>query len=206
VTTEDTQPIGETFEPVAPEPGPPPETAAEAAPGGAPFEPAPVEPIPTARPKARSGLAGWINVALGLALAIAVGGVAFAAGRMTAPGSAAGANSLGSGPNGRVFSGNGYFPGGGANGGAGGPRVFGGGASVEGTVTAVSAGSITIKTASGQEITIALDSATTYHQQSAATSTDVKTGGTVIVRLGLGRAGSGTQTGPTANDITVVPQ
>jgi hypothetical protein len=134
--------------------------------------------------------------------------VAFAAGRMTAPASAAAANGLPG--NGRTFVG-GYFPGGATGPGTGqdgknGPRAFDGGASIQGTVTAVTADSITIKTASGQEITIALDSTTTYHQQSSATSSDVKSGGTVIVRLGLNRSGSGSAAGPSATDVTVVPQ
>jgi hypothetical protein len=71
----------------------------------------------------------------------------------------------------------------------------------------VSAASITCRTASGQEITIALDPTTTYHRQTSATSNDVPTGGTVIVRLGFGGDGSRseTPTGPTANDVAVVP-
>lgn len=190
MTTESTQP----FQPVAPEPGPPPEPAA------------PPESTPAPGRKAM-GTPRWLNVALALAVAVAIGGVAFAAGRMTAP---AGFARLGNGPNGRVFSGDANGPGevqgGGPNDGQGGPRAFAGAASIEGTVTAMTADSMTIKTASGQDITIALDSTTTYHQQSSASSSDVKTGGTVIVRLGLGKAGSGTQTGPTANDVTVVPQ
>jgi hypothetical protein len=208
MTSDDTQPIeghgpddplARPFEPAAPEPGP--------------FEVPPQPVSPTAPPTKRRGTVSWINVALGLALVVAVGGVAFAAGRMTAPASAAGANGR-VGQDGRIFSG-GYFPGGpGGNGGQGqGPRVFGdGGAAVQGTVTAVTADSITIRTASGQEITIALDSSTTYHQQSNASASDVTTGGTVIVRLGFNRTGaggpaaSGAPTGPTATDVTVVPQ
>jgi hypothetical protein len=189
------EPGTEAFQPAAPEPGP--------------FE-VPPQPVAIAKPRGR-GAASWINVALGLALAVAIGGVAFAAGRMTAPAAAAAGGPNG-GPNGGRFFGNGYFPGGGAfpgdRNGQGGPggRTFGG-ASIQGTVTAVTADSITIKTASGQEITIALDSTTTYHQQTSATASDVKTGGTVIVRLGFDGNGSGseTPTGPTANDVTVVP-
>ncbi len=205
MTTDDTQPAPNPADPAGPPAGQPPE------PG--PFEvpPQPVTPIPAAKP--RSGVTSLINIALGLALVVAVGGVAFAAGRMTAPALAAagGPQTLGNG--GRGFTGNGYFPGG--NGGqGGGPRVFGdgGGASIQGTVTAVTPESITIKTASGQEVTVALDSTTTYHQQSSASASDVKTGGTVIVRLGFNRTGtggptaSGAPSGPTATDVTVVPQ
>jgi hypothetical protein len=216
--SDETQPI----QPVEPEPAGMPSPAvapAAVAPAVAtdmpslPPQPA-VETAPAPRPKGR-GPAAWINVALGLALAVAIGGVAFAAGRMTAPASVS-AN----GGDGRIFSGNG--PGGlqfgGPNSGKDGqagqggqePRVIGdgGGPSIEGTVTAVTADAITIKTASGQEITIALDSGTTYHQQSSATSSDVTAGGTVIVRLGFNRngAGNGGASGPTAADVTVVPK
>jgi hypothetical protein len=161
---------------------------------------------------AKSRGMSWINVALGIALAVAIGGVAFAAGRMTAPQTAA-ANGN---PNGgfRGQFGNGYFPGGGyfggGNGGGGLGRLGGGGASVQGTVTAVTPTSITLTTAGGQTVTIALGSSTTYHQQSSATSADVKTGGTVIVRIGFGggQAGGPTASGAprlSASDITVVP-
>jgi hypothetical protein len=172
-----------------------------------PFVPAPTQPIPTAplNPAGR-GSGMWINVALGLALVVAIGGVAFAAGRMTAPPAAAGF----SGASGRTFQG-GSFPGGG-NGGTGGAggvgRGFfgGGGAALEGTVTAVTSDSITITTTTGQTVQIPLSSSTTYHQQAAASSSDVKTGGTVIVRLGLG--GQTIAEGPTsraATDVTIVP-
>lgn len=210
MTSDDTQPVPSPASPAAsPDASAPPSEPVTPEPG--PFEVAPQPVTPTPAPKTRGGASSWINVALGLALVIAVGGVAFAAGRMTAPASAAGAGGL-NGPGGRTFVGDGYFPNGFPGGKGGGQGAFGGGASVEGTVTAVTADSITIKTASGQEITIALDGTTTYHQQSSATASDVKTGGTVIVRLGFNRnrtggpAASGAPTGPTATDVTVVPQ
>jgi hypothetical protein len=194
--TEPTEPI-DSFQPVPPEPGPldvPPQTVA-AAPRVAP----------------RRGPASWINVLLGLAFAVAIGGVAFAAGRMTAP-SAAAANGLDgrTGNGGRVF-GNGELRGnfGGGNGGNGGPGAFGrggGGASIEGTVTAISADSITIKTASGQDVTFSLTPTTTYHQQSTATAGDVKTGGNVLVRIGFNPGTGEIQTAPSVTDVTVVPQ
>jgi len=191
-STPPTQP----FQPAAPEPGH--------------FE-VPPQALTPMKPKG-GGMASWINFALGLALAVAIGGVAFAAGRMTAPATAAANGGGGAGgPNGRFFQ-NGEFPdgfggnGGNRPGGAGGFRGAFGGASIQGTVTAVTPSSITIHTASGQDVTIALDTTTTYHQQSSATSSDVKTGGTVIVRIGFGgQPGSETPTGPTANDVTVVP-
>jgi hypothetical protein len=192
MTTEPTQP----FQPVTPEPGPAPE------PGVAPTESVP----PPARPARKSGTPGWINVLLGLAVVVAIGGVAFAAGRMTAPAAAAnngfGRNVPGGFQGGGYF-GRGYF--GGPGNGQGGRGLFGaGGATIQGTVTAITADKITITTAGGQAVDIALDGSTTYHLESSAASSDVKTGGTVIVRLTLRQAG-GTQTGPSAGDITIVP-
>jgi hypothetical protein len=184
-----------SFQPVAPEPGP--------------YDVPPQAVAPAPRTTARRGPASWINVLLGLAFAVAIGGLAFAAGRMTAPAAAA-ANGLdGRTGNGRVF-GNGEFPGnfGGGNDGKGGPAGIerAGGASIEGTVTAVSADSITIKTASGQEVTFSLTPTTTYHQQSTATAGDVKTGGNVLVRIGFNPGTGETQTAPSVTDVTVVPQ
>lgn len=190
MTSEPFQPVAqEPFQPTPPEPAQP----------VPPTQP----PAPASAPRSGSSASRWINGALGLALVVAVGGVAFAAGRMTAP---APTSAFGGDGNRTFQLGGGYFPGG-ANGGPGG-RTFagGGGASIEGTVTAVTADSITITTASGQSVTLALDGTTTYHQQASASAGDVKSGGKVIVRLGLRAPGSGeTQTGPTASDITIVP-
>ena len=189
---------GETFQPAAPEPG-----GHEVLP----------QAVVAAKPVARGGGMSLINIALGVALVIAVAGVAFAAGRLTAPATAAA-----TGGSGRTFPGGGNFPGGGDFGGGPGGYFGGrnggfggganGGASIQGTVTAVGPDSITITTAGGQAITIGLDSATTYHQQSSATSGDVKTGGTVIVRLGFrGQDGPTASGAPrlSATDVTVVP-
>lgn len=192
MTTEPTQP----FQPVAPEPIP------------QPSEEPPVEPVAAARPKPRSATPGWINIALGLAVAVAIGGVAFAAGRMTAPTAVPGANNgfgrnVPGGFQGGGYGRGGYF--GGPGNGEGGRGAFGaGGATIQGTVTSISADKITITTAGGQTVDIALDGTTTYHLESSASSGDVKTGGTVIVRLTLRQAGS-TQTGPSASDISIVP-
>jgi len=203
VTPDPTQPTqapqptepGQAFQPVAPEPGP--------------FQ-VPPQPVPAAQPKAKTRGTSWINVALGLALAVAVGGVAFAAGRMTAPQTAAanqGADNGGFRGQGGYFPGGRTFPGGGqGNGGFG--RLGGGGASVQGTVTAVTPTSITLTTAGGQTVTINLTGTTTYHQQASATAGDVKSGSTVIVRIGFGGQGGPTASGApslSANDVTVVP-
>jgi len=200
--------------PTSPAPGP--ETQ--------PFEPAPPEPAtpepvlstgvkPATKPgpnRPRSSM--WVNAALALALAVAIGGIGFAAGRMTAPASAAGAN----GGNGFRFGGGGqggYFPGGagafggnGGAGGAGGRGAFGGGgASIQGTVDSISADTLTLKLANGQTIQIALDGTTTYHAQTTAASSDVKTGGTVIVRIQVNRGAEGGALSPSASDVTIVP-
>ncbi|MEZ0240555.1 MAG: hypothetical protein ACAH65_07135 [Chloroflexota bacterium] len=152
---------------------------------------------------------------LGIAFLVAVGGVAFAAGRMTAPTTAAAAGGLGQNGTGSR-AGNGGFP----DGGFGGPGGFAGqdgqrrgdlfgleaGVTIEGTVEASSPDALTIRTASGQTIEVALNGSTTYHAQASASSSEVKTGGTVVVRVELRQPdGSGTTSGPTASDVTVVP-
>ena len=107
-----------------------------------------------------------------------------------------------------------------------------GGLSISGTVDSIGADSVTIKTSTGNTITVGLNSSTTYHQQADATSSDVTAGKTVILQLsggGFGRgngnaggpnaspgtgAGNGNANGGTANggltlgtatDVTVVP-
>jgi hypothetical protein len=133
-----------------------------------------------------------VNVLLGVAVVVAVGGVAFAAGRATAP------TTTGTGRFGANGPGGGNFVSGpGASGaptrGGFGAALGGGGITIEGTVTAVSADSITLQLASGQSITIPTTSDTTYHSQTAATSSDVASGATVKVELSGGRFGGGGQ-------------
>lgn len=186
----DTQP----FVPVAPEPGPLPATE--------PVAPGAVTPG-TSRPRS----ARWVTAALGLALAVAVGGVGFAAGRMTAPTTitAAGAGRFGAGqlPGGGNFPGAAYVRGDDGDDGARG--FFGsGGASITGTVESISGDTLTLKLADGQTIQVSLSGTTTYHSQATASSSDVKAGGTVIVRVRLNR-GQGTATSPSASDVTIVP-
>lgn len=181
---------------------------------GAPAATEPVQPdrIPTepaAPPPRRDRAATALNVTLGLALVVAVAGVAFGVGRATAP-----APSL---PDGGGFIGRGPFgsfdPGTnpGANpGGLGGVGLGVGDVTISGTVEAIDADSLTIRTASGQTLEVALDEATTYHAQSDAPAEDVVTGGTVLVRIDVtaGRAGGGTGGGAgdaIASDVTVVP-
>jgi hypothetical protein len=155
---------------------------------GVDFDPAP-EPFVAVTPKKSSST--LLNVVLGLAVVVAIGGVAFAAGRLTAPAAAA----------------NGFTPGGG-NGFANGPRPSGApgnlrgagfdGGALRGTVTAVTPTSITLTLSSGTTIQIPTDSSTAYHQQAAATSTDVAVGSTVLVEL-KDQGGAPVTTGPGAS-------
>ena len=76
-------------------------------------------------------------------------------------------------------------------------------------MTAVTSDSVTIQTDAGPVVTLNLDGTTTYHQQAAASSSDVKTGSRVQVKLG-GRiqptqGANGEINLGTARDITVVP-
>jgi hypothetical protein len=193
----------EPFQPGAPEPAAVPTT---------PVTPAPVTVAATAGPARKTSSGGrWLNLVLVVAAAVAIGGVAFAIGRGTAPASA----STGNGP---VFEG--AFPGGsfvpGASGAPGlirgGPGGgLGGGLRVEGTVESVDGDTMTIKTANGQTITVSTDTSTTYHTQTDASASDVTAGKTVQVQLDGGITArpnaSATTGGPvgTAGSVTVIP-
>ena len=162
------------------------------------------EPVPT-RVTVRKRSSSVLNFLLIGAAAVAIGGVAFAAGRTTAPSAA-------------TFPGrftDGTIPGDGQGGGRG---VFGGagGPTLSGTVTAIDGDSMTLTTASGQTIEIALDQETEYHTQADATAGDVTTGTQVEVQVDMagrdpGQGGQGAQgsgdTGSlgTAGDVTIVP-
>jgi hypothetical protein len=133
-----------------------------------------------------------LTLLLGVALVVAVGGVAFAAGRLTAPATAASTTGLGRGGNGTGFGGAGAAPGasGGTGAGAGG---LGAAAeiSVQGTVQSVSPTEISLTLPTGATIQIPVDSTTKYHGQSAATASDVKAGSQVLIQVGGGFGGLG---------------
>ena len=136
------------------------------------------------------------------ALIVAAVGVGFAAGRVTAP----------STPNRTAF--NGQFggpnasgnPNGGNRGGFGGGAFLGGGGasiSIDGKVTAVSDGSITIQTANGQSVTLQVPSTATYHAQAPANSSDVIVGSNVQISASRPtRAEASNQPAPSGSPTT----
>ncbi len=154
----------------------------------------PVSPVSPPVVKARTN-AGLGTAILALAAIVAIGGVAFAAGRLTAPAAAASTTTGAGAGAGRFFgnggtglgAGNGTATGGGFAGRFGGEN---GGLTLRGTVTAISSTSLTLQLATGNSVTIPIDSSTTYHSQQAATSADVSAGKTVLVEVsGFGRTG-----------------
>jgi hypothetical protein len=174
--------------------------------------PAPTAAAPTsaplasviARPTPSTGGRGT-SILLALAAAIAVGGIAFAAGRLTAPAATA---TTGRGAAGQLPGAGQGLPG----------RGDGfGGISLKGDVTAVSATSISLKLASGSVVTIPLGDDTAYHTATSASAADVVVGSQVAVTPG-GRAGGpsaslepGASLGPAAGiafgpatDVTVI--
>jgi hypothetical protein len=122
-----------------------------------------------------------------IAALVAVGGIGFALGHLTAPSASAAAN-----PSGRGGFGRGAFPSL-APGQTFNPAQFGGGAGgrglggvtggVTGTVQSVTATSITIQEANGTSVTIDLSGNTTYHAAAPASSSDVKVGTSVTVQI-----------------------
>jgi hypothetical protein len=177
----------------APEPGPgTPNPYQDPAAG-----PSPTPVVPAPAPRKQGSM--LLNGLLAVALLVAVGGVAFAVGRATAPAPAQ-TGRFGNG-GGFVGGANGpqgsFAPGGNVNPGQGGFRgggIFGAGASlaITGTVTKVDASGVTIKTASGNEITVSTDGSTTYHAATSGTAGDVTVGATVAVQVaGFGGRGFG---------------
>jgi hypothetical protein len=204
--------VPEPYAPVAPEP-----MTASSVPTS-PVSPSPVTAAPVIAPatKRRSGGA-ILNIVLVVAAAVAIGGVAFAVGRTTAPVSATTGN--GRGNFGGALPGGSFAPGASGQPGFGGRGGFGGGfgagLTLSGTVVSVNGDTLTLKTTSGQTIEVTTGPSTTYNTQSSASASDVAAGKTVQVQLdvtgggfGGGRpSASGAPSGPsgTANSVTVVP-
>ena len=162
--------------------------------------PAPV-PVVAVAPRSKSG--GVLNLLLIGAAIVAIGGVAFAIGRSTAPASAV--NQVGTLPGGSV----GIGPRGSFAPGDGGPGGFalGGSIALDGTVKSIDADSLTLTLADGQEMTFKLDASTTYREATDAAATDIAVGDQVsVTTAGGGRfqAGSNGQAPDlTAGDVTV---
>jgi hypothetical protein len=121
---------------------------------------------------------------------VAVGGIGFALGHLTAPSAAAAATAASGG---RVGFGGGRglpslapgqtFDTSQFGGGAGGRGLGGVSGGVSGTVQSVSANSITVQLANGTTQTIDISGTTTYHSAAAASSTDIKVGTSVTVQI-----------------------
>ncbi len=141
---------------------------------------------------------GLMNAVLIVAAIVAVGGIAFSAGRMTAPTSSRGqfgGNGQGITPGASFDPGASFTPGGQGMPGGFGDRTM----TVTGTVKSTDGSTLVLTTADGQEMTISL-SGTTYHAQAAATAADVTAGSTVSVSLsGFGGFRPGDQGGAAAS-------
>ena len=126
-----------------------------------------------------------------IAAFVAVGGIGFAFGHLTAPSATAAAAPTGGGRGGfgraipslapgQTFD-SGQF--GGGNGGLGGRGLGAVTGGVSGTVQAVSGSQITVQLANGTTQTIDISGTTTYHSATAASSTDIKVGTSVTVQI-----------------------
>ena len=170
-----------------------PEPAQAPGPGPAPAQaPAPT-PVPV-RPPASGGSSRGTTMLFALAGLIAVGGVAFAVGRLTAPPAAAATGRFGTGAAGfrsQAGASASFAPGAGR--GFLGGGIAGGAAdvSLRGTVQSINGNTLTLQTASGSTVTVDLSGSTTYHKQAAASSSDVTTGSQVLVQVQFNRTGLG---------------
>jgi len=137
---------------------------------------------------------------------IAVAGVGFAVGHVTAGSGSANPTSAiaGRGGQGGRFFGS-FAPGGSFNPaqfagrGAGGLGGITGG--ITGTVQSVTPTSITIQEASGTSVTIDLSGDTTYHSEAAASSSDVKIGTSVTIQIDTSALASETPNPSASGDL-----
>lgn len=147
--------------------------------------PEPVQPTSPAALPTRRKSNKTANLLLAVAGIVASAGIAFAAGRFTAPATAAAPGGNGGfgnfpGPGGSFDPGN--FPGGQGGPGQGG---FGGlldGATLSGEVTAVTDDTITLELENGSTIDIPTDDSTDYQAATESTPTEVVVGSNVLVR------------------------
>ncbi len=144
----------------------------------APQAPVPQSAVPVATPKKKSG--ALVNAVLVVAALVAVGGVAFAVGRSTAPAQA----SVFPGGQGMPPGFAGGLPGGSFDPGQAGPGGMPGGGdrtmSISGTVTSFDGSTLVITTASGGQTTIDVSGAD-FHAQANASAADVQVGSEVTV-------------------------
>ena len=170
-------------------PGQPSEAPHFESPNLEPAPTMPVMPVPATKKSSRGG-----TIALLVAGFIAAAGLAFAAGRLTAPAAASSNQPLGGvrfGPGrsrapGETFSAGNF----------GGGRAFGGGVTIRGEVTAIHTDSITLKLDDGTLVQIPLSDSTTFHQATSSAAEDVAVGDKVAVQAG---APSFTDLGPGAS-------
>src|SRR5664279_2288727 len=179
-------------DPFAPvEPGPQGGSQVPSASSSAPFSHTVSTPPPPVIAPVKKGDRTF-TILLAVGLLIAVGGVAFAVGRVTAP--AAVATTRGG------FGAGGFGAGTGAAAGGAGRGGFGG-VLLTGTVDSISGTTMTLKEANGTTVIVNLASTTTYHAQAPATAADVTTGKQVQVQitggLGGGAGAAGGATGGT---------
>ena len=168
----------DSFAPV--EPGPPTESQVPAAPATAPFSHTVSTPPPPVIVAAKQGDRTF-RILLTVGLLVAVGGVTFAVGRVTAPAAATTRSGFATGG----FANGGTGAGGTGTGAAGLGRGTGfGGLLVTGTVDSVSGSTMILKEANGTTVTVNLAGTTTYHAQAAATAADVTAGKQVQVQVG----------------------
>lgn len=142
-------------------------------------------------------------LALALAAIIAVGGLAFAAGRLTASPVAASGRGLNGLSRNAANAGNGAGRPGGA---AGRGLLAGGGLAIQGTVESISADALTLTLDNGQTLHLGLSGATAYYRQTPASSTNVASGDKVSVQVTRGGNGSGSAASGnrTAQSVTLV--
>jgi hypothetical protein len=154
---------------------------------------------PVLKPKQRRS--NSVTAMLAISALIAVGGVGFAVGRLASSSTATTGTNTNGGFNGAPRADASGLP---ADG-----RGFGLASTVSGTVVSVGTDSFTVKLASGQTVTIATGSSTTYHAQTAGSSTDLTAGSTVLVQTTGGDAAPGASASPgtsttrTATDVTI---
>ena len=142
-----------------------------------PFFPPPASPSPVIVAAKSSGRSFTVLLVIGLL--IAVGGVTFALGRVSAPAAPTRGN----------FAGANGAPGFNAGTGANGFGAGLGGILLTGTVETVSGSSLTLKETNGSLVTVNLSGTTTYHAQAPASASDLSNGTAVKIQVAGGLGG-----------------